>query len=379
MASLNALRVEAEAWLEELGRVRAEAAPGVPRLAAVDAAHREVVSPETARAVGALIASRRVPDVEAPRLRLLARFLEDASLEAAARQARQALEVARWRSAPDRGLEIALAEAEAELPRTEERPARLQREAAVNRGWEAILSEAQRVQAALAAAAGALGAPGRSGAGRTGGEMRAGRRSTSRGFFDRPTTPTATCSAGRWGRCPRGLLPCPAGTRRSPTSTASALSRAIRRGSRGRTRRCGRGPCGCPRPRRARDTSGRGSYRLRRRRPSRWRCPAASSSCSRPWTEGPATCRSGSPGRVARFTSPRSSRRRRWSTGGWVTRRWCPGRAGWCAACSGTSAGCARRSSSGGRRRARWPGWRRWWRSARCAPRPRSTRISGRC
>jgi hypothetical protein len=159
MASLNALRDEAEAWLEELGRVRAQAAPDVPRLAAVDAAHREVVSPETARAVGALIASRRVPDVEAPRVRLLARFLEDASLEASARQARQALEMARWRSAPDRGLEIALAEAEAELPRTEERPARLQREAAVNRGWEAILSEAQRVQEALAAAAGALGVP----------------------------------------------------------------------------------------------------------------------------------------------------------------------------------------------------------------------------
>ncbi len=159
MASLNALRDEAEAWLEELGRVRADAAPGVPRLAPVDAAHPEVVSPETARAVSALIASRRVPDVDAPRLRLLARFLEDASMEAAARQARQSLEAAWWRSAPDCGLETALAEAEAELPRTEERPARLQREAAVNRGWEALLSEAQRVQAALAAAAGALGVP----------------------------------------------------------------------------------------------------------------------------------------------------------------------------------------------------------------------------
>ncbi|HSP19070.1 MAG TPA: hypothetical protein VLQ79_06135, partial [Myxococcaceae bacterium] len=158
MASLNALRVEAEAWLEELGHVRAQAAPGVPRLTAVDAAHREVVSPETARSVAALLASRRAPEVEAPRLRLLVRFLEEASMEAAAREARHALGAGWWRSAPGSGLEVPLADAEAELPRTEERPVRLQREAAVNRGWEALLSEAQRIQGALATAAGALGA-----------------------------------------------------------------------------------------------------------------------------------------------------------------------------------------------------------------------------
>jgi len=158
MASLNALRGEAEAWVEELGRVRAEAAPGVPRLMPVDAAHREVVSPETARAVGALLASRRVPEAELPRLRLLARFLEDATLEAAAREGRQALETGWWRSTPESGLEEPLAEAQASLPRSEERPARLQREAAVNRGWEALLGKAQRLQAELADAAGALGA-----------------------------------------------------------------------------------------------------------------------------------------------------------------------------------------------------------------------------
>ena len=158
MASLNALRVEAEAWLEELGRVRAEAAPGVPQLAPVDAAHPEVVSPETARAVAALLASRRVPEPELPRLRLLARFLEDATLEAAAREGRHALETGFWRSAPESGLETPLAEVEAELPRTDERLARLQREAAVDRGWEALLGRAQRVQAELADAAEALGA-----------------------------------------------------------------------------------------------------------------------------------------------------------------------------------------------------------------------------
>ena len=158
MASLNALRADAEAWLEELGRVRAQAAPGAAQLAAVDAAHPEVVSPETARAVGALLASSRVPEHELPRLRILVRFLEDASLEAAAREGHSALEASRWRGAPESGLEAPLAEAEAELAVTEERLARLQREAAVDRGWEALLSKAQRVQAELADGASALGA-----------------------------------------------------------------------------------------------------------------------------------------------------------------------------------------------------------------------------
>jgi hypothetical protein len=158
MASLNALRTDAEAWLEELGRARAEAAPGVPNLAPVDAAHPEVVSPDTARAVGTLLSSQRVPEPELPRLRLLARFLEDATLAAAAREARQALEVGRWRSNPGAGLEASLAETEVELPLLPERAPRLQREAGVDRGWEALLSAVQRVQADLATGASRLGA-----------------------------------------------------------------------------------------------------------------------------------------------------------------------------------------------------------------------------
>lgn len=158
MASLNALRADAEAWLEEEGRARVRAAPGPAQLAAVDAAHAEVVSPDTALAVAALLTSPRVPEHELPRLKILARFLEQASLEAAAREGRTALEAARWRSAPESGLEAPLAEAEAALPAMEERPARLQREAAVNRAWEALLPRAQRLQAELADGASALGA-----------------------------------------------------------------------------------------------------------------------------------------------------------------------------------------------------------------------------
>jgi hypothetical protein len=158
MASLNAVRADAEAWLEELGRARAQAAPGAAQLAAVDAAHPEVVSAETARAVGALLGSSRVPEHELPRLRTLVRFLEDASLEAAAREGHSALEAARWRSAPESGVETPLVEAEAELALTDERPARLLREAAVNRGWEGLLSRAQRLQSELADGASALGA-----------------------------------------------------------------------------------------------------------------------------------------------------------------------------------------------------------------------------
>jgi hypothetical protein len=158
MASLNALRADAEAWLEELGRARVQAPPGVAPLAAVDAAHPEVVSAETARAVGALLGSSRVPEHELPRLRTLVRFLEDASLEAAAREGQSALDAARWRSAPESGVETPLVEAEAELALTDERPARLQSEAAVNRGWEGLLARAQRLQSELADGASALGA-----------------------------------------------------------------------------------------------------------------------------------------------------------------------------------------------------------------------------
>ena len=158
MASLNALRADAEAWLEELGRARADAAPGSAPLAAVDAAHPEVISPATARAVGGLLGSTHVPEHELPRLRILARFLEDASLAGAAREGCSALHVARWQRHLDSGLELSLVEAEAALAFTEDRPARLQREAAVNRGWEGLLGSVQRVQGELAAGASALGA-----------------------------------------------------------------------------------------------------------------------------------------------------------------------------------------------------------------------------
>ena len=119
MASLNALRADAEAWLEELGRARAQASPGAAQLAAVDAAHPEVVSAETARAVRALLGSSRVPEHELPRLRTLARFLEDATLEAASREGRSALDAGRWRIAPESGVEAPLVEAEAELVPTD--------------------------------------------------------------------------------------------------------------------------------------------------------------------------------------------------------------------------------------------------------------------
>jgi hypothetical protein len=158
MASLNALRDDAEAWLEELGRARADAAPGAANLAAVDAAHPEVVSPETARAVGGLLGSSRVPAHELPRLRTLVRFLEDSALAGTTRGGRSALEAARWRRPRESGLDLPLVEAEAALALTEERPARLEREGAVNRGWEALLGTAQRVQSELADGASALGA-----------------------------------------------------------------------------------------------------------------------------------------------------------------------------------------------------------------------------
>ena len=160
MASLNALRVEAEEWLEAVGRARADAAPGPAGLAAIDRAYPGVVSPETALAVGALLQSERVPEAEIPRLRLLVRFLERAVLEAAVRDARLELDRARWQPMSSEGLEEPLAPAETELARIEERPLRLRREAEVNRGWEALLGPARRLQAARATAASGLGAAG---------------------------------------------------------------------------------------------------------------------------------------------------------------------------------------------------------------------------
>src|SRR5262249_61508712 len=133
------------------GRAGRRAAPGAAPRAGGDAEHPEVVARDTAVAVRGLLSSSRVPERELARLRILVRFLEDASLEAAAREGHSALEAARWRSAPESGVEVPLAEAEANLALTEERPARLQREAAVNRGWEGLLARAQRVQTDLAA------------------------------------------------------------------------------------------------------------------------------------------------------------------------------------------------------------------------------------
>src|SRR5262249_60854048 len=86
------------------GRAGRRAAPGAAPLAAVDAEHPEVVAPDTALAVRGLLSSSRVPEHELPRLRILVRFLEDASLEAAAREGPSALEAARWGSAPGGGV-----------------------------------------------------------------------------------------------------------------------------------------------------------------------------------------------------------------------------------------------------------------------------------
>src|SRR5215813_5251719 len=92
MSSLNALRREAESWLEGLGTARSGAAPGLADLAAVDRAHPEVVDPATAVAIRAVLDSERAAEDQRPRLRLLIRFLEDAAVGAAVRPATEGLE-----------------------------------------------------------------------------------------------------------------------------------------------------------------------------------------------------------------------------------------------------------------------------------------------
>ena len=157
MASLNALRAEAEAWLQAIGRARVGAFPGVADLSEVDRAHPEVTSPETARAVRELLGSDRVGEEQRPRLRLLARFLESAVAAARARPATRALEEARLRRAVEVDeVAFSIPEAETALTRTESRARRLELERGIDRAWVAQLPLAEQWQEALAETAGTL-------------------------------------------------------------------------------------------------------------------------------------------------------------------------------------------------------------------------------
>jgi hypothetical protein len=158
MASLNALRTEVEGWLQDVGRARAEAAPGPADLSRVDLAYPEVVDPDTARAIAALPGSPRANEDQVPRIRLLARFLEGASSEAIARQATLALDQARWKPA----LEVgdgprSLVSTEAALARTADRAQRLLLERAMDSRWDELRGDVERRSEALARAARALG------------------------------------------------------------------------------------------------------------------------------------------------------------------------------------------------------------------------------
>jgi hypothetical protein len=377
MASLNALRADAEAWLEALGRARAQAAPGAANLALVDAAHPEVVSPETARAVRMLLGSSRVAEHELPRLRILVRFLEDASLEAAAREGHSALEVSRWRSAPASGVEGPLVEAEAELALTEERPTRLQREGAVNHGWEALLGRAQRVQTELAQGASALGAGSVV-------DLLDARSDPAwpaldlDGFLRRTEDAYRDVLGWALGKVAPRLVPHPRGDAtladldrvRALPGYPGALESADERlrawsvrlpGAEERAAHLRIRTVPAPAARAiAVDVPERIELLL----------PAGAESADAP----PPLLLDG----AARCTSPRWSRRPRWSTAGWEIGRWWTPRAGWCAGCSGASGGCARRSVCRGRRRARLREWGRSRHSGRCGPRRRCSPISAR-
>ena len=204
-----------------------------------------------------------------------------------------------------------------------------------------------------------------------------GRRSISTDSCARPRTPTGTWWAGPWGRWTRASCRCRAATRRWPTSSGSARSPVTPERWRMRTRDCGSGRPGSRSGASVPGTSGSGRCPRPPPAPSRWTSRSGSSSCSREgWRAR--TLPAASSRRAARCTSPRWSRRPRWSTAGWEIGRWWPHRAGWCAGCSGASGGCGRRSVSGGRRRARWREWGRWRRSRRCGPSRRCSRISAR-
>jgi hypothetical protein len=158
MASLNALRAEAEAWLQAIGRARAGAFPAVADLSEVDRAHPEVTSAETARAMRELLGSDRVGDELRPRLRLLSRFLEGAVGAAGARPATRALEEARQRRVVDLDEEAwSIAEAESALARTGSRARRLALERGIDRAWMTQGPLEEWRQEALAEAARALG------------------------------------------------------------------------------------------------------------------------------------------------------------------------------------------------------------------------------
>ena len=96
-----------------------------------------------------------------PRLRLLVRFLETASAEAAPRPATEGLE--RALRTPSLSLEsgpVTLLEAEASLTTTAERAERLATEAAVDRAWQSLGGWIERREEAAAGVARALGASG---------------------------------------------------------------------------------------------------------------------------------------------------------------------------------------------------------------------------
>ena len=348
MASLNALRVEAEAWLEEARtrpgeggagrgepRARGRRAPrgGLPgdRAGGGRAARLEPrAGARAAPAAASWCASSRTPRWRRRRGRAAPRWRSPAG---GAR--RRAGWSRRW---PRRRPRSRL---------TEERPARLQREAAV----EPRLGGAPVEGAAGAGRAGRRceRARGRRACPRCSmrGGTRPGRRSTSTASCARPRTRTATCSAGRWGRWRRASCRCLAATPRSPTSSGRGRCRATPGRWRRRTRRCGRGRRGCRHGGARAGTSGSGPCPRPPHRPSRW-TSRSGIELLLPATDAEAA-EAAPPlllDRAARCTSRRWSRRPRWSTAGWETARWWRRRAGWCAGCSGASDGCGRRSAS---------------------------------
>jgi hypothetical protein len=161
MASLNALRAKAEAWLQAVGEARAAAFPAPADLGAVDGRHPEVTSAETVRAIRGLLVSDRVGEGQRPRLRLLVRFLEGAVAAARSRSATRALEEARRRPAVEtEDASLSVGEAEATLVRTEDRSRRLVLERGLDRAWTAQRSLVERRAEAVREAALALGLPG---------------------------------------------------------------------------------------------------------------------------------------------------------------------------------------------------------------------------
>jgi hypothetical protein len=158
MASLNALRTEAEAWLRAIGRAREGAFPAAADLSEVDRVHPEVTSPESAQAVRELLDSDRVSDEQRPRLKLLARFLERAVAAARSRSPSRALEDGRQRRVVEVDeATLTLAEAESALARTEDRARRLGLERGIDQACLRQHPLAEQRQEAMAEAARAMG------------------------------------------------------------------------------------------------------------------------------------------------------------------------------------------------------------------------------